>query len=422
LPKTAGSETVRTLRTKLGLVAGRATVTGKPIVYVYDRTTYRHEVENAAAGFLALNTPEMIKGPQDFQQAACRIGYTFNWVYADAQHIAYFNSGDDPVRAKGIDPRFPVDAKYEWMDYDPAENRMALAPLAPQAIDQRFFTSWNNKQAPGFRASDGNYAYGPVDRMQLLRKRIGAGIAGPKKMTLVQLVEAMEDGGTVDLRGQEVLPYVLAVLRRRHDASLEAPIALLTGWVASGAHRRDRDRNGGYDDADAVALMDAWWPRLLEVEFKPALGDEAFKALRSSQQFHDDPHGHLGSAFDDGWYGFTNKDLRMLLNRDKVRGRWSRTYRGRTLKRSGTLKRCAAALGASLKDAVAVAADRTKLYSGSDCKAGDQICWDEVRFRALGGITQPPINWINRPTFQQANEVQHAVPREPGSPFAYPPR
>ena len=32
-----------------------------------------------------------------------KIGYTFNWFYADDQHIAYFNSGDNPVRAKGVD-------------------------------------------------------------------------------------------------------------------------------------------------------------------------------------------------------------------------------------------------------------------------------------------------------------------------------
>ena len=32
------------------------------------------------------------------------------------------------------------------------------------------------------------------------------------------------------------------------------------------------------------------------------------------------------------------------------------------------------------------------------------------------------MNWINRPTFQQVNEIQGAAPREPGSPFAYPPR
>jgi hypothetical protein len=45
------------------------------------------------------------------------------------------------------------------------------------------------------------------------------------------------------------------------------------------------------------------------------------------------------------------------------------------------------------------------------CEAGDQTCLDSVRFRPLGGVTQPLIPWINRPTYQQAVEVQGASPR-----------
>ena len=43
--------------------------------------------------------------------------------------------------------------------------------------------------------------------------------------------------------------------------------------------------------------------------------------------------------------------------------------------------------------------------------AGDQTCFDAVRFRPVGGATQPLIPWINRPTYQQVNEIQSRVPR-----------
>jgi hypothetical protein len=33
------------------------------------------------------------------------------------------------------------------------------------------------------------------------------------------------------------------------------------------------------------------------------------------------------------------------------------------------------------------------------------VCNDAIRHRALGAITQPPIPWIDRPTFQQAVQV-----------------
>ena len=39
----------------------------------------------------------------DFQRAASMIGYTFNWFYVDAEHVAYYNSGANPMRAKGVD-------------------------------------------------------------------------------------------------------------------------------------------------------------------------------------------------------------------------------------------------------------------------------------------------------------------------------
>ena len=47
-----------------------------------------------------------------------------------------------------------------------------------------------------------------------------------------------------------------------------------------------------------------------------------------------------------------------------------------------------------------------ELYGTESCDGGDpQWCHDSVRFRALGAVTQPPMHWINRPTFQQSVEI-----------------
>ena len=111
-------------------------------------------------------------------------------------------------------------------------------------------------------------------------------------------------------------------------------------------------------------------------------------------------HGsHLGSAWQDGWYGYVSKDLRTVLGR-KLHGHYALRYCG-----GGSRARCRAALLSSLATAVAVPAD--KVYPGdASCAAGDQWCWDSVRFRPLGVATQPLIPWINRPTYQQVVEVQ----------------
>ena len=113
-----GSETLVVYRTKLGIVTGYGSVKGKPVAYTQLRSTYFHEVDSAG-GFSAFNDPDEMKSPQDFQKAASLIGYTFNWFYVDDKHFAYFNSGNNPQRRRGIIGQLPTPAKYEWKGYDP---------------------------------------------------------------------------------------------------------------------------------------------------------------------------------------------------------------------------------------------------------------------------------------------------------------
>jgi hypothetical protein len=69
-----------------------------------------------------------------------------------------------------------------------------------------------------------------------------------------------------------------------------------------------------------------------------------------------------------------------------------------------------AALVASLLQAAGDSFDQVYPAEG-DCAAGDQMCSDSIQYRALGGITQPNQEWINRPTFQQADEILGHGPR-----------
>jgi hypothetical protein len=311
------------------------------------------------------------------------------------------------VRAPGTDPDFPVWGDREWRGWDPGTNVPRYAPAAshPQAVNPRFLTSWNNKQAPGTRAADGNWGYGPTYRSKTLDDRVLRATRGGRRIGRPELVKAMEDAATVDLRGDAVLPWVLQVAGRPPDPALAAALARLRAWHRSGAHRIDRNGDGRYEQSDAIRIMDAWWPLLVRAEFEPVLGRTLFKAVEGMNELSNDPnnHGqHLGSAWQSGWYGYVIKDLRTLLGR-KVRGRYSRLYCGR-----GVVRRCRAALLASLRRALKV--DPAKLYADPVCatagRAGDQACYDSIYFRPLGAITQPLIPWQNRPTFQQVVTVQ----------------
>jgi hypothetical protein len=175
-------------------------------------------------------------------------------------------------------------------------------------INQSYLSSWNNKQAPGYRAAEDNYSYGPNHRVQSLDERIQAGIAGGNTMNLPELIDAMEDGGSVDLRGSQVLPLMLRVITSSGPLTAAEANAVntLQNWVNSGAHRRDDNpRDGHYDDAEAIKIMDAWWPKALTAAFQPTIGDgdankDVFSKVQAQMAFDDAPfevrhHNVLGA-------------------------------------------------------------------------------------------------------------------------------
>jgi acyl-homoserine lactone acylase PvdQ len=396
----AGSQTLRAERTKLGLVAGRGTIRGKPVIFTTLRSTYFHEVDSAA-GFMDFNTPSVVRGPASFKRAAAKVGYTFNWFYADSKHIAYFNSGANPRRARGVQFNFPVWGKprFTWRGLEPAATH-------PQAVDQAYLTNWNNKQARGFASSDEN-AYSSTYRSVLLERQIRRRIRGKRKTTLPGLIDAMEVGGAGDLRAVVDLPLALQLIGRPRDPQLRRAVAELRSWVRAGGLRKDADGDGVYEHSGATRTLDAWWPRWVRGEFRPTLGGTAYSRLTSFLAVDNPPNNggqHLGSAYQGPFYGFVSKDLRRALGR-RERGRYARLYCGR-----GSRARCRRMLRSTLKAALAVPASSVYPADGV-CRAGDQRCFDSIRQRPVGGETQPLIDWINRPTFQQANEIRHSVPR-----------
>jgi acyl-homoserine lactone acylase PvdQ len=406
-----GSQTLHAERTKLGLVAGRATIKGTPVIYTRLRATYGHEVDSAL-GFSDFNDPAKMRDASAFQRAASKIGYTFNWLYADDRDIAYFNSGNNPQRAPGVTGQLPMPARLEWRGFDPDANTAAYTSFAkhPQAINgQPYMTSWNNKQARGYAGADTN-VFSSVFRSQMLDQEIDARIDGKRKIDLPGLVEAMGEAATTDLRAEKVLPLALQVLGDPPDPRLADAVAKLRAWGADGSHRRDRDGDGRYEHADAIRILDAFWPRWMRAQFQPSLGDALFDQLVGARELDNTPnnHGdHLGSAYQTGWYGYAYKDLRRVLGL-KVRAPYSKRYCG-----AGRLARCRDVLRAALAQALDV--DPATLYRDAACakakQPADQACFDKIAFRATGAVTQPMIGWQNRPTYQLAVEVQGHRPR-----------
>lgn len=406
-----GSETLTALRSVHGIVYARGTVGGKKVAFARARTSYFHEADSAI-GFFRLNDPNYVRDAESFRDAVDGINFLFNWAYIDSEDIAYQLSGAHPVRARGTSGDFPIlgTGEYDWKGFDPVTFTSRVVPKdrRPHAVNQRYLVSWNNKQARRFSSADDQFGYGPLYRSQMIESRVRQAIRGPRKATISQLVQAMEEPATEDIRGSRLLPILVRALGKTTDARLQQAVATLQAWRASGAHRRDLDKDGKADDGEAIRIMDAWWPRLVDAQFGPALGEDAMSALRGMiayPQIGGEGTSPVDPSFSDGWFGYVSKDLRAMFTPKKVRGKFSRRY-------CGAGKR--AACRALLRETLAAALDVTMadLYGRGDCaETPDPACYDMNRHTSASGVSVPAMPWQNRPTFQQVVQITKRVPR-----------
>ncbi|MFI9764250.1 penicillin acylase family protein [Streptomyces sp. NPDC051963] len=402
-----GSYTMRVWRTKYGPVQYRATVDGKKVAYTTLRSSYLHEADSII-GFQMLNDPDYVNSPQTFQSAVQHINYTFNWFYVDSEHTAYYNSGNNPVRATGVDAEFPVWAQpaYEWKNWNAATNTATYTPASahPNSIDQDYYISWNNKQAKDY--STASWGDGSVHRGNLLEDRVKK-LVTAGGVTRASLTKAMADAALADLRAEDVLPDLLKVVNSSTvtDATAKAAVDKLSAWVTAGGKRTETSAGSKtYADADAIRILDAWWPLLVKAEFEPGLGSDLYGAFTANLPIDETPsaaHGptgsHAGSSFQYGWWSYVDKDIRAVLG-ETVQGPLAQKYCG-----GGSLSACRDTLISTLKEAAGRTA--AQVYPGDElCSAGDQWCADSINQRTLGGIKHYNISWQNRPTYQQVVE------------------
>ena len=392
--------TYQVLRTRHGIVQLRTTVQGRPVAIVTQRSTYGHEVDSAI-GFARFNDPGYVRDAASFQKAAGAIDYTFNWFYADDRDISYFSSGLLPVRSKQVDFDLPRwgDTAYDWKGWLPASDHVA------QTNPKRgYFVSWNNKTAPGFAAADDVWGYGSVYRSLALENRLKVAVAGGKKLGIADVTAIMSGAATQDSRARYTLPWLLKVIGK--DPRTTEARRVLRAWQAAGAPRVDRDRDGHYGHEQAIAIFDEWWQSGSHSVAYDVLAGRLGRRLTAQlpQPVDDHPRLGRGSAWNGvAWYGYVNKDLRTLVG-DQVEDEYAHGFCG-----NGDRARCRAELRASLRAALArvlarqgVPSVRALTYDKSQ---------DYIRSQTAGVVGVRPIDWQNRPTFQQVVQFSGHRPR-----------
>ena len=428
----AGSETLTAYRTVHGILYARGSVhiancaaAGIPgrycprshivsVAFVHDRSTYFHEADSAI-GFEELNDPAFITGPTTFQQAASHINFLFNWGYVDANHTSYYMSGWMPQLAHGVSPDFPIlgTGGFDWKGFNPSRHDAQWLPFAahPHVTDQAYMVSWNNKQAPGWSAADNQWGYGPVYRNAMIAGHIAADLAHGHKITIAQVVQAMDLPSTEDMRAT-LLPLLFRALGKPKNPRLTAAIVALRTWYDAGGYRRASSASSHTDlYTPAIELMDAWWPKLLSAEFTPMIGNPAFTAIQKLLPLGGEVPVS-GDGFNNGWWSYVSKDLRRVYHLPERAG-YHQAYcgnlPGRHFSPRALSNRCRAALRRSLLAALSVTPQQ--LY-GSICpKDPEPACADQNTWTDASAIAIPPFPFQNRPTFQQVVTLTRTLPR-----------
>jgi len=363
-----------------GPVQGYATVGGTRVALSRQRSTYGRELASAQA-FADLNM-NRVHSARDFIRVMNQEEFSFNWVYADDRDIALFSAARLPNRAPGVDIGLPTigTGNYEWQGFEPlAAHARTINPASGMIL------AWNNRPARDYSAPDDHWAWGPVQRVQLLEEAVKR----YKKHNVGSVVGAMNQAATQDLRAVLVWPAIKAMLDKGPAPSArDAQMAsLVDAWRSRGASRLDGDLDGRIDDPGA-AVMDAAWPKIADAVMSPVLGPLTDRLAQLIPR--DDNAGNQGSAYDSGWYGYVRKDLSATL-----------TYCG-----DGNQTACIT----SLWSAIDKAGDQLQDAQGSNPSAWRADARPE-RIRFVPGLLGKTMRWTNRPTFQQVVSFSRHRPR-----------
>jgi len=372
----AGQGRVRYRTTVHGPVTGYATAGGRRVAIARKRASFGRDVlwqlpfRDATIGRIA--------GTRSFFRAFARSPFTFNVGYADDRDIAMFSAGRLPRRDPRVDPRLPTlgTGGYEWRGFLPARR-------LPQQVNPGTgaLLNWNNAPAPGFGAADNNWSYGSLHRVSLLRNMI----ARRRTHDLASVTGAMNAAATQDLRSEGLTPAVFTLLRGSTPPSTRAQrmLELLEAWRLSGSSRLDRDEDGNMDAGAAPAIMDAFYPRLVEAVLGGALGPQLadLRALEGAGNT-------AGGGFTGGAINFVHKDLNTLLGT-----RFARPFRTRFCG-GGDLAACRAAVWGALDGAGAELAAQQRIAAAETWRSDARA----ERITFAPGLLTTTIRYTNRPS------------------------
>ena len=214
---------------------------------------YRGKELGALRAIYAFHKARTLK---EFADACRSIATSHNFFVATKDgDIGFWFCGRYPIRAKGVDPRFPTPGtgEFDWQGFVPFEK-------LPQQVNppQGFFANWNNKPASWWENGD-LPRWGAIHHV----KRIADLLASKPKISLDDLRRFVVDIEGYDVRADFFKPLLLRAIQQSNpDDELGLVADLLKRW--------DNQRSEG---SVAATIFDAWFDALQDAVFADDLGD-----------------------------------------------------------------------------------------------------------------------------------------------------
>ncbi len=305
-----------------------------------------------------------------FSDGLDTLAYNFNVLYADDDgNIAYWHIGHVPVRAPGVDRRFPTPGtgEAEWQGTIPFDSMPhSLNP------DQGWMTSWNNKPAPGWAHASGDFwRWGPTHRVNTLAGQLAMMTPGTAQGSTLNRLNRIGSfttdtpTGTADLVTVTTdLDTMLAEVDTSADPRLSGITRILRSW-----NRLQVDGDGdGFYDAPGGAIWNAWWEAL------------------TTGVFADDTGGLLDP------FTIANLNHRLLAGDDAALPLLHDYLDGE-------------ALGDAVTASLVTALDQLTGTYGSTDPADWQQPISVIEWSPLGAGSVPDTIWMNRGTYNQLVEL-----------------
>jgi penicillin amidase len=210
----------------------------------------------------------------EFDQAVEMAGASLHMTYADRDgNIAYWMAGWDPVRAEGVDPRFPMwgDGMHEWT----GERRPRAHATNPA---QGYFGGWNNKASIDYNNPYNTYSYylGPTHRARVIEDYLSVhnDLTFEEVRDLALNIATTDSFGFANSNsgGGNPWAYVAddfkAAVAANSTPDRDAAIAMLDAWDGHHVAGGPAAWRFGTEAADAWALQSWWIQEVMRITFE----------------------------------------------------------------------------------------------------------------------------------------------------------